>query len=152
MQFLQPSWRTLIDYFHKRPHPEQGKPLDPYEPISRYIFSKSNFSSQNQIVKPGAFLPNNLQVSVFRTYELTDSESWDLADKEIVQKQSPPKTLYGCAETTPKIIDDVDLDLVIDNNPHRHGNIAAWPIEKHEQKMKAAELASKSKLKLVNII
>lgn len=92
--------------------------------------------------------PKDLKVSVFRTGGLKKSQTWELADREVISKQNPKRTLYGSAELTPLTVNKVGLKLIPDDKPKRHANITGWPPEKDEQKMLAIELADKSSLKL----
>ncbi len=126
--------------------------MESAEPISRFLFSKSDFSSQNNLVKLRAYLPPpDLTVSVFRTQGLNEEQTWELAERKIISRQKHKKTLKGRADSTPSKIENVGLNIIPDNIPPRHANITGWPVEKDEQKMLAAELANKSTLVLKSI-
>jgi hypothetical protein len=119
------------------------------EPLGRYIFSKSHFSSENNKVKSSAFMPPaDLQLSVFRTQGLDEKTIWNIAENEIIKKSSSPNKLYGRAEILSFAVKSTGLELDPNNIPPRHANIIGWPQEKAKQKMIAIELATKASLVL----
>jgi hypothetical protein len=121
----------------------------PDELLCRYLLSRSQFSPQKKKVKSSAFLPPpDLRLSIFRVVGLTEDTIWEISEKEVVQKQSTPKTLYGRAEVMATTVRETGLTIDPDNDPPRHANILGWPEEKSEQKLIALELSESAKLKL----
>jgi hypothetical protein len=119
------------------------------EPLGRYIFSKSHFSSENNKVKSSAFMPPiDLKLSVFRTRGLNEIEIWHIAENEIIKNKPSPTTLYGRAEILSFAVKSAGLEIDPDNTPPRHANIIGWPQEKDKQKMIAIELTTKASLVL----
>jgi hypothetical protein len=117
------------------------------EPLGRYIFSKSHFSSLNNNVKSSAFMPPaDLQLSVFRTQGLDEKTIWEIAENEIIKKSSSPNKLYGRAEILSLAVKSTGLEIDPDNTPPRHANIKGWPQEKDKQKLIAIILASEASL------
>lgn len=68
MPFLN-RLHSLFGGFTRRSRDRFARIPDPDEPLARFLFTKSHFSSQNRRVKPAAFLPSPdpLETSVFRT-------------------------------------------------------------------------------------
>ena len=120
--------------------PEQG------EPLSRFLCSKSHFSIEKRLVKPGAFLPEptSLETSVFRTNGLLSAEIWAIGERYITKPSG--RTLRARAELFAKSVYGVALKVHPDNNPERHATIVGWPTEKNEQLMLATQLAAASTL------
>src|SRR2546428_11936971 len=58
---------------------------EPSEGLSRFLLDRSHFSVQNNRVKPRAFDPSPVDncTSVFRIRGLTNSEVWQLAEREV---------------------------------------------------------------------
>ena len=138
---------TLFGSFTaQRPNPHFARAPEKEEPLSRFLCSKSHFSIEKMLVKPGAFLPepNSLETSVFRTSGLLSSEIWALGDRHVAKPTG--RTLRARAEVFAKSVYGIALKIHPDNNPERHATIVGWPIEKNEQLMLAIELAAESTL------
>jgi hypothetical protein len=125
--------------------------IDDNEILGRYLFSKTHFSSQNNIVKSSAFMPPvDLHLSVFRTKGLDEKAIWDIAENEIIKKATSPCTLYGRADILSMKVKSTGLEIDPDNIPPRHANIIGWPSEKDKQKLFAIELAREASLILTS--
>lgn len=121
--------------------------VNPEEYLARFILHKSHFSVINQRVKYSAFLPApNGETSVFRISNLSNSEIWEIGDREVAQNRS--LSLLGRADISVFHVLNKNLKLIPDNCPPRHANIVNWPTEKSEQKLIAIELAESSQLHL----
>ena len=117
--------------------------------LSRYLLSRSLFSPQKKRVKSSAFLPPpDLKLSVFRVNGLTKKEIWELGEREVVQKQSTSKTLYGRADVKASKVWDVNLRIDPNDIPPRHADLIGWPEEKSARKLIALELAEQAALEL----
>ncbi len=115
--------------------------INPEEYLSRFLFSNSHFSKENQRVKYGAFLPaKNGETSVFRTSNLSDNQIWDLGERNVAQERKKP--LLGRGDIRSSMVFESGLKIRPDNNPPRHANIIGWPEEKSKQKLIAIELAA----------
>ena len=122
---------------------------NPDDILSRYLLSKSQFSPENKRVKYSAFMPApNRETSVFIITDLQEREIWDLGENHVASPLS--KKLYGRADIYANHVKENDLDVRVDDNPHRHANIINWPNETSEQKIIAMQLASKAELILKN--
>lgn len=121
-------------------------PVDPAEPITRYIFSSSHFSAQNNRVKHNAFMPSSGETSVYRTHDLPEPDIWaigrDISSQRNQQLQARGDLLVS---------DVVSLSLRVDPSepPPRHANIIGWPQEKDQVKLKAMEVAAQATLRLL---
>ena len=90
------------------------------------------------------FEPRNGVLSVQTIDDLDHSRIKEIG--ECVAKKSD-KSLYGWAQITRELIEEIKLTLCIDNNPnHGHANIRGWPEEKNIRQDKQKLLANKCKL------
>lgn len=123
------------------------KILNKNEQVSRYLLSKSQFSTLKGRVKYSAFMPApDGKTSIFRIYDLTEREIWEIGDREVAQKRN--KALLGRADITASHILKSGLRIIPDDTPPRHANINNWPSEKDKQRLIALELADDSSLYL----
>lgn len=88
-------------------------------------------------------MPYNGETSVFRISELLNTEIWDIGIKEVV-KEEQGKSLIGRADVLTSIVTGNGLEVIPQEPPPRHANIAGWPDEKSEQKQIAMELAAEA--------
>lgn len=86
------------------------------------------------------------ETSVFRTSALTDSQIWDLGERNVARERK--MQLLGRGDIYSSVVVDKGLKIAADNNPPRHANITGWPEEKSKQKMIAIELAVNATLYL----
>lgn len=143
MRFLQAFARICGDFSRRLVKTSAGLPLE--EPLARYIFSRSHFSTTR--VKPRAFHPPpNLRLSVFRIQELEDSDIWAIGGNIASERD---ETLRARADITVGAVEQRGLSVEPDNTPPRHATICAWPPEKSARLLKAQELAKASTLRIV---
>lgn len=125
------------------------------EDIARFLTSRSHFSIDKKIVKPGAFMPMTnsstgvLETSVFQVSEIMDEEIWAIGKKNVVNEASG-RTLYGRGDLHSKSVLEIGLVVEPDHNPPRHANIRGWPEKPSEQKLFALKLASSTRLCLIS--
>ena len=136
MNFLNRLWTTLIGYFRAGISPKNSLGVL----LSRFLTHKNQFSATR--VKPNAFLPRDLKLSVFLTDGLAGDQIWILGEKYITP------SIYGRAEIAHVAVSGIGLKVEPDNKPQRHANITGWPAQKSEQKLYALKLAEKSSLLL----
>jgi len=120
-------------------------PLDPAEPITRYIFSSSHFSGQNNRVKHNAFMPCSGEVSVYRTDRLPEPEIWAVGQGISTQRG---QQLHARGDLLTSDVLSLSLAVEPSEPPPWHANITGWPNEKDLIKLKAMELAEKAMLRL----
>lgn len=120
-------------------------PVDPAEPITRYIFSSSHFSTQNNRVKHNAFMPSSGEASVFRTDSLPEPEIWAIGQGISTQRG---QQLHARGDLLTRDVLSLSLAVEPSEPPPRHANITGWPQGKDEMKLKAIELAGKATLRL----
>lgn len=120
-------------------------PVDPAEPICRFIFSSSHISRENNRVKHNAFMPSMGETSVFRTLQLPEPDIWAIGQQI---SQSRAQQLHARGDLL--VNDALSLSLRVEaaDPPPRHANIIAWPEGKEFIKQKAMELAAKATLRL----
>ena len=118
------------------------------EPLSRYLPQSGHFSRQQSRVKPRAFLPepSGLTTSVFRTYALSETEIWEIAD--VYMSGPTGRSVHGRADLLVSHVEATGLRVNPDNVPERHADIVGWPQRKDEQLALAQELAAVALLKL----
>jgi hypothetical protein len=120
-------------------------PVDPAEPISRYIFSSSHFSAQNNRVKHNAFMPSSGETSVFRTRGLAEAGIWAIGEDLSTQRN---QQLHARGDLLTSDVLSLSLAVEPSEPPPRHANITGWPHEKDLIKLRAMELAGKATLRL----
>jgi len=82
------------------------------------------------------------ETSVFRTSGITESEIWNIGDREVSIRRSKP--ILGRADIRTNDVISKDLKVVPSEPPVRHANIIGWSDERSKQKMIATELAAES--------
>mgnify|MGYP001450445807 CR=1 FL=1 len=128
-------------------NPAEIPPVDSDETLARFVLHASHIR-HDQTVKPDAFMPHpRIELSVTRHRASTVDELWceGLRVSSIRQLK-----LHGRADVAVKSIESEQLEVVakpIPENPN-HADVVRWPIEKPLQKMKALEIANRSKLVL----
>lgn len=90
--------------------------------------------------------PTDNQTSVFRTLDLDDAAIWRLGDDHVASLRKKP--VLARAELRAGDVTSVNLQVVSDDSPPRHANIAAWPQTKHERILIAKKLAAEARLVL----
>lgn len=111
------------------------------EKLSRFLFSKKDFSSENNCVKHRAFMPpQNKKLSVFRIYDLSESAIWLIG---VQVEKNRPSSLKARADITASSIYSCCLKLDPDNIPKRHTNIIGWPSNESEILLKAIHLSER---------
>jgi len=116
------------------------------EQLARYLFDRSQYKPSENRAKYSAFLPaRDGNTSVFRIYDLSESEVWQIGDR-VAEKRD--KNLLGRTSVIVVNVLKAGLKVNPDNIPPRHANIGNWPSERHEQKLIALELAENAELHL----
>jgi len=123
-------------------------PIQPGEPITRYIFQKSFFNKEKMFVKTGAFMPNrDNKTSVFRIKNYPENEIWTLGEKIGVMRN---RSLKARAD---KIVDEIfktGLKIIQETSQYeRHADIIGWPKEPEKQQLLASALARDAYLRLL---
>lgn len=114
-------------------------PINPTEKLSRYIFTNNYFRADNS-VKWQAFYPTNNETSVYRIFELSDPEIWDIGTNVGIISG---RRLKGRADILTSSVLDVPLDVNESEPPPRHANIIGWPDEADRMQL-AMELSEAS--------
>lgn len=137
--------------------------VSPDEKVTRFLFSRGDFSTQNGTVKFKAFMPPrnreiralyNPDLSVYRisalpdgSEELSDDQVWEIG-REYVQTEG--RILKARADLA---VDDVyqnNLEVVPAPSPHkRHANIAPFPTDRTSCQRIATKLALASELVII---
>jgi hypothetical protein len=120
--------------------------VEPHENLSRYLFSKNNFSQAKHIVRYTAFMPPpDKRLSVFRTLDLPEATVWAIGDDVGRQRN---KTLLGRGDIKAVAVHEVGLAIDPNDVPPRHANIIGWPDDDSAIKLTAIELAQRAELSL----
>src|SRR3970040_164132 len=137
MRFLSLLRSRFASLARRRRRGVLSLPPGPREELSRYLLSRSQFSSMHQRVKYHAFLPEprSMETSVFRVRGRGADEIWDLGQRFVAR-----------ADITTREVLEVGLAIHPDNRPERHATIRGWPEEKERQMILATELAAASQL------
>jgi hypothetical protein len=143
MKFLKQLETFFLRIFYKTEYLPDN--VLAQEPISRFLFSKREFTESTARIGTGVFLPpkNSIHRSVYRTINCSEKKIWWLADKYVALT----KPVLARANIIAKHITDVGLEIVPDFTPHpRHANITKWPQSRSAMKMKAVELTNRASL------
>lgn len=107
---------------------------DDNDRLSRFIRSRKDFAAQKGRAKRNAFMPsgNPLQLSVFVTQDLNETEVWALTSH--LQDK-----VRARADFTNDFLTRQALTLDRDDDPPRHANVVGWPSEKEHQMSIALE-------------
>ena len=118
--------------------------VDDSEKIGRFIFSSDFFSSVNNRVKQGAFLPaKDNKASVYRVNGYSEKEISELDKQFVSGKRTDGKTSKARADLFAAQIRQSQLNVVSEPTPHKdHANIEGYASDKSAQKLKAIELAN----------
>jgi len=127
------------------PRPTATEPLDPSEPLSRFLTQSGHFTTGR--VKPRAFLPGpDGTTSTFRTHGLTADEIWALGESLLAAPRG--QHLYGSGDLSVSSVVDTGLSVDPDNDPPRHAGIVGWPEGKDARLSRAQRLAASASLRL----
>lgn len=97
------------------------------------------------IVDPRLFEPNSqLLLSTARIEDLTCAEIKEVGIN-VARKHKTAKHLYGWAQFSRNVINEIGLEIDDDPPPSRHSDIKGWPKEKEKRVSMRRELALKSK-------
>ena len=126
-------------------------PASAEDQISRYIYSKNDFSSNG--VKHSAFMPpgahpNELSVCVIT--KISEEEVWKIGAETRSDKlvKARGDLLTSDVQATSDEQGSF-LQVLIDGVPHpRHANIKSLPSDKSLQRRVATDLSNKARLKL----
>lgn len=116
----------------------------PTELLTRYLNESRKFSSEKQIVRPKAFVPDGRlrETSVFRISSWSAAQIW-AAGKAALQ----PKPPLARADILASEVLRLGLTLYPEESEfENHALIRMWPQEKHEVMQLTIELAQASKL------
>ena len=127
--------------------PDPVPALTDEDPLARFILSEYHFAATKNRVKPAAFLPlPDGTTSVFAIRSLLEGDVWELG--QVFVATPGRRTLRARADTAVRDVKAASLQVVLDNTPPRHANIAGWPAEKSARKLCAEELAASATLNL----
>jgi hypothetical protein len=127
------------------PRPTATEPLDPAEPISRFLTQSGQFTTGR--VKPAAFLPGpDGTTSTFRTQGLTADEKWALGEALVATPRG--RRLYGSGDLSVSSVVVTGLSIDPDDDPPRHAGIIGWPEGKDARLSLAQRLAASAALRL----
>jgi hypothetical protein len=124
-----------------------GQSVDPSENVSRFLF-KGDIRVPDDVIKHAAFLPpaSTLEVSVFRTSELSEQAIWTLAVEQVEPERSHVKgPVIGRGDLTVSTITEEQLRVRPDQDPaSRHADIVNWPKDRDARATIAMVLAAKA--------
>lgn len=105
------------------------------EPLARFLTSSSFFNAA--MVKPAAYMPNpkDGKTSVSRH----GSEPLDALINIAKAHGLGARRLHGVAICSARHVRDAQLEVLADEPPPRHANIAAWPVAADPELTKAQQ-------------
>jgi len=120
-------------------------PVDQGETVARYVYQKSDFSTENNCVKPKVFMPElwegKLETSVSRSDLMSDERLWFLADTV-----RDPKKAIALGKVKVIDVEAKSHKLTVKDAPDfsrnysEHAVIIDWPEDKSRQKALSLEL------------
>jgi|SRR5580658_9034405 hypothetical protein len=119
------------------------------ELLARFITFRAWYRTNDQTVKPDAFMPYPQSVSVTRHEGISDSKIWEIG-QAIVDSQPQPRTLHGRADLMTADVRRAGLEVEErpeQTNPN-HAEIIDWPRDKPSQKIRAQKLAAVARFTL----
>ena len=127
------------------------EPVEPREPITRFLRSSSHFAATKNRVKAEGLLPPplsatrpRLETSVYRTDEIDSAEVWRICAAHV---DSATCTIKARATTAASEFTQRSLVFDADGKPHpRHANVIQWPATKNEQLALAQAIANEMEL------
>lgn len=117
--------------------------VDSSENVSRFLID-GDIRLKDNSIRHGAFLPSasNLEISVFRIYDLSTSDIWALAVEQVEPHRG---AVIGRGDLTVSTILEERLRVVPDEDvSSRHANIVAWPADRDARATIAKALAAKA--------
>lgn len=125
--------------------------IDDSEEITRFIFSRKQYSIENKIVKTTAFYPpptndpNN--ISVFRIKSLSENSIWELGYREVALKRRKDIKVRGDMIVGELRKEDVNIEPYTKDMHIRHANIIL-PSDELRAKTIASKIATLAILKI----
>jgi hypothetical protein len=112
------------------------------EELARFLTSSRVYSVSSGVVKPSALLPNpkNNRKSVFRHGAEPRDALWQIGLNHL----GPDQRIHGAAIFQALAARSAGLDVIAQEPPPRHADLAGWPIhpDPEEQKARHKELAA----------
>lgn len=105
-----------------------GYELRACELVSRFIYSRSAFSKENNRIRLGAFIPPpDSKLSVLHSSGLQEQEIWESA-RQTLRTQIGREKVYGRADLVVRELIDRKLKAIRDDDPfERHTSVVGWP-------------------------
>ena len=120
--------------------------VPPDEKLARFLFSDRLFARTKGEVKYKAFMPDGVDISVYRISDLSDAEVWAIGRK-YVERQG--RTIKARADFFAAVAYENDLKIIPDTTPHKlHANITPLPVDMRARERIARRLALASKLEM----
>ena len=146
MKSPRKSLKILKDYISSFFSQDKDTSGNLFHLLARFLKQSNQFAAVAKNVRTSAFMPYNMELSVFGIDNLSEEQTWDLGYRNLSLGLNKP--IKARAEMLAEFVKKNGLQLVKDNNPPRHANIVGWPEAKHEQKLIAEKLALKAVLVL----
>ena len=119
--------------------------LGPDEELARFIYSKRQFSIDNGLAKPGAFLPKGTALSVAHTTSLADGAIW-ATGRETLTPQPGRNVLRARGDVSVLAVNKEKLVATRDDETFvRHTLVEGWPAldDKDHEKQLCKDIAAK---------
>lgn len=121
--------------------------LEATEILARYIYSRSQYRTQDYTVKHNLFMPPpDKRLSLFRILGMQETEIWQIGDS------IRNKKCLGRADIEAGVIYEKELSIDPDDTPLHHACIIDWPEQESAILLKAAQLANSSRLRLRTVL
>ena len=104
--------------------------VEHHERLSRFIYDERAIDRKRGVARQQAFRLDGDEVSVFRTSELTEAETWRLEAEHIAPSYNRP--VVACAHFGPDAVPANRLRVIPAEPPPRHACIRGWPLGQNE--------------------
>ena len=114
--------------------------------MSRFIFERKHFATENHRVKPHALEPGRAdnKTSVYQTGGLLENDIWQLSINYVEPNRG--KSTLARADIDIDAITRLSLLVIADEPPPRHANIEDWPPDRSAVMSLAQQLAADATL------
>ena len=122
-------------------------PVDNDEPLARFALERGKFRSSDNTARHNLFVPAKDNVlSVFRTLELSEAQTFSLGDQYVGIPQNRPVLAYATLRALDFLVENLGVTPTAEPHP-RHVDVEGW--SDHASNLhKAQILATKSQLVL----
>ena len=125
--------------------------LNSNEKLTRFLFSKNNYSFKYKRVKLGSFMPppNSTSLSMCHITGVEEREIWTMCEKDIEPIRKKTAKARADIAVSDILVASRKLSCILDRIGYKnHVSVNGWPTEKDMRQVIAQDLAVRSELKI----